>query len=69
MTTLVLSDYLADQSCPRSETVFDKPTIDESGKWVHRLYARTRDENGWHDRPLLVAADLTPNASKDNRHE
>jgi hypothetical protein len=41
------------------ETVHDKPTIDEAGKWVRRLTALRRDDKGWHDRPLLSSIDLS----------
>ena len=69
MSALCIEELRRDLSLAPNETIFDKPTIDESGAWVRRLFARHQDAQGrWHDRPLLTAFDLiTTEQQKDTR--
>ena len=74
MSALCLEELRRDQSCPRSETVFDKPAFELRVKWIMGADEWERWliwRSGNHEWPICAMPDpdLTPNASKDNRHE
>ena len=66
MTTIVLSDLRRDEATPRGFTPADHPMRNiKPDPWMLKN-ARATAENIVR---LTASIDLTPNASKDNRHE